>query len=633
MRLVTKDSQELVTVTKELVQVSAETRSSFESTANLYARVARSSRELGLSQRELIDFSRTVQQSIRISGSTAAEASAGVIQFGQALASSRLSGDELRSVLEQMPRLAQAIAEGMGVGIGTLRELGEQGELTAEAVLGALRKSAPEIAEEFKRLKPLASEALVVLRSSLMSTVGALDAASGVSEGFADAILDAAEQVRLFGDALTMNLDIKSVQNLGIVAQTTAATIFLLAFSIRSLKQALDLGIGLPIDALQNVLSRMGEQFSQNSRFGMGPGEFAEAFRLAYGDTVSETADNWEEQIGDMTDTIELFANRMKNLFTGGAVFKASDLDAIFGDPIDDIGRKAREAMARAGRNLQNMNMALDQQVTAATIAKQSGQEYADVLKLVKIRALGAASGQEELAKQTALLFMRFTRLQNGISDQAVVDAIREELRLIGMTNKARFVYLELQKLSADASVDQIDAVQLAAERLFDMQERLKGEMKFMENIAKKAAENILDAFADFLFDPFEDGVKGMLESFLTALRRMLANAVAFQILSGIPGIKGLLPTRAAGGPAFGPTLVGERGPEIVNMPSGSRVMNNSATKAALRDTSGMQFVTNIDARGADPGLIARLPGIMEDRDRRLMLAVQRYVTTGTLPI
>jgi hypothetical protein len=47
----------------------------------------------------------------------------------------------------------------------------------------------------------------------------------------------------------------------------------------------------------------------------------------------------------------------------------------------------------------------------------------------------------------------------------------------------------------------------------------------------------------------------------------------------------------------------------------------------------GMNFVTNIDARGADPGLIARLPQIMDARDRRLMLKMKDYVETGGMSL
>lgn len=48
-----------------------------------------------------------------------------------------------------------------------------------------------------------------------------------------------------------------------------------------------------------------------------------------------------------------------------------------------------------------------------------------------------------------------------------------------------------------------------------------------MNEFAVQAARNMQDAFADFLFDPFKDGVNGMLENFGIAIRKMIANAVA----------------------------------------------------------------------------------------------------------
>ena len=75
---------------------------------------------------------------VRVSGASAATSAAGITQFGQALSSGRLNGDELRSVLENLPRLAQALADGLGVTVGELRRMGEAGELTGQKVAGAL---------------------------------------------------------------------------------------------------------------------------------------------------------------------------------------------------------------------------------------------------------------------------------------------------------------------------------------------------------------------------------------------------------------------------------------------------------------------------------------------------------------
>lgn len=60
-----------------------------------------------------------------------------------------------------------------------------------------------------------------------------------------------------------------------------------------------------------------------------------------------------------------------------------------------------------------------------------------------------------------------------------------------------------------------------------------------MEEAARNASRNIHQSLADFLFDPFDSGVKGMLQSFTTMLRRMAAEAAAADILSGLFGKDG----------------------------------------------------------------------------------------------
>src|SRR5690606_41566579 len=77
----------------------------------------------------------------------------------QALASGELRGDELRSVLEQLPRLARAIGDGLvqiGVaaegGIGEIRRLAADGLLTAETVVSALLTQSQRIQEDYHRL-------------------------------------------------------------------------------------------------------------------------------------------------------------------------------------------------------------------------------------------------------------------------------------------------------------------------------------------------------------------------------------------------------------------------------------------------------------------------------------------------
>lgn len=180
LRLVTRGTKSLNDVTEELFNIANRTRSSFEATADLYARVALAARELGRSQQELLEFTESVNQAIILSGASAQEASAGLIQLAQGLASNRLSGDELRSVLEQLPLIADVIAKQLGVTRGELRKLGEQGQLTADIILDSFKSSRLELEQRFGKTVATIAQNFQVFRNNLIKAVQEVDNLTGI---------------------------------------------------------------------------------------------------------------------------------------------------------------------------------------------------------------------------------------------------------------------------------------------------------------------------------------------------------------------------------------------------------------------------------------------------------------------
>jgi len=172
--LVAGSTDNLRHLQEQLFESAQRTRSSYESISELYARVARNSDELGYSQETLLKFTELTQMSIRTSGINAIEASRGMIQLSQALASGVLRGDEFRAVMEQMPGTARAVANGLGVSVGALRAMAMEGELTAEKVINAVLKMEGSIREDFGKL-PI--------------TIG--DGMTRVGNAFSKAVLDA----------------------------------------------------------------------------------------------------------------------------------------------------------------------------------------------------------------------------------------------------------------------------------------------------------------------------------------------------------------------------------------------------------------------------------------------------------
>lgn len=168
LRLVTESTANLNRIQAELYQAAQGTRSSLEETVTLYAKMFRATESLALSQRELINVTTSIQQAMKISGATTQEASSAMIQFGQALASGRFQGDELRSILENFPRLARVIADGMGVTIGELRKLGSAGEITSAQVISAIQQQSGKIKAEFSQLPKTIADSWQQVKNALV---------------------------------------------------------------------------------------------------------------------------------------------------------------------------------------------------------------------------------------------------------------------------------------------------------------------------------------------------------------------------------------------------------------------------------------------------------------------------------
>lgn len=202
LKTVTDGEEELKNVTEELFAISERTRSSFQGTAELYARVGLSAKELGRTQSELLQFTESLNKAILLSGASAQEAESGLIQLSQGIASGALRGDELRSVLEQLPAVADVIAKSLGVTRGELRALGQEGKITADIVLDAFKQARVELDEKFAKSVPTLGQSFTVLNNSVIKFVGTVNESLGVTSFLSQVILVLANNVDILAAAL-----------------------------------------------------------------------------------------------------------------------------------------------------------------------------------------------------------------------------------------------------------------------------------------------------------------------------------------------------------------------------------------------------------------------------------------------
>lgn len=167
LKLATNNAQALATAQTGVFKIAQETRNSLLATTQLYARIERSTRDIGLNQSTILQLTKTINQAATLSGGGAA-AEAALFQLSQGLASGVLRGDELNSVLEQTPRLAQAIADGMDIPIGQLRKIAQEGKLTSAELLKAILKQKDVIAGEAAQAPVTVAQGFTAIRNAIV---------------------------------------------------------------------------------------------------------------------------------------------------------------------------------------------------------------------------------------------------------------------------------------------------------------------------------------------------------------------------------------------------------------------------------------------------------------------------------
>ena len=202
LKLVTKGNQELAETEKLLFDISQQTRSSFEGTAALYTKLSLNAKNLNVSQKQIAETVTLVNESIILSGASANEARGGLIQFSQGLASGRLQGEELRSVLENLPFLALQISKGLNTTVDNLRKMGAAGTLTTSAVLGALKKQSSEIQKSFQSFQPTISQSIQLLENAFTRFIGQAGQGSGAAKTAADAIKLLADNLNIVANTI-----------------------------------------------------------------------------------------------------------------------------------------------------------------------------------------------------------------------------------------------------------------------------------------------------------------------------------------------------------------------------------------------------------------------------------------------
>ncbi|MDV7454411.1 tape measure protein [Acinetobacter baumannii] len=222
LKLVTNNQAELNKATEDTFQIAQKTYSAWDSVLQVYQRFSDNAKTLNLTMDDTARLTETVSKAVAISGASAEAADAALVQFGQALASGTLRGEELNSVMEQTPALAKAIAQGMGITVGELRSIAAEGKITSQEIVKALRNVEKDVDTLFAKTDITIGQSLTLLNNEITKFVGESGKGSGAAEVLSGSIktlagnLDVLTSAMMVGGAYWLGTYIPAIYASGV---------------------------------------------------------------------------------------------------------------------------------------------------------------------------------------------------------------------------------------------------------------------------------------------------------------------------------------------------------------------------------------------------------------------------------
>lgn len=527
LKMATSSMSEFLLQQKAMHALARETHSDIEDTTNLYVKLAPALKDLGKSTSEINDMVSSFTKALKLGGASAEESAAAIKQFGQAMGSGALRGDEFNSIAEASPTLLRYMAEGLGVNVGELRKLGSEGKLTAEALSDAFSKMKETIDEDFSQLPVTVGSAFTDLKTEISLLADDFnkvsDATGGISgsiEYFANLIKNNRSDIIEFGRDVYRSFELMGTGILylgaGIVKSFTA----------------------MPAAVLS---------------------------------AVDKMVDVIVQRINAVIGMAEMAYNTIAQLWGGETSFKRVDISTHLADGLLNFRSKLEDEI----KNIKKSAGGILDDIIEDTTRKEAGMREARALAQSAFDIMRGKQDQKAVPRAQESSKKGVAKAARDTSEQDAKKAERERIRQINEELKLKDRMFDLQKRAADLSYSEVEKNQKLvaieyeraqasykallqkgeiSKQFYDeamaLEERLYQKQMFdasewgraMES-GLSGIENAMSSFLDYSSDgflKFGDLAKSVLGEIYKALvRELIISQMIAAIRRGVSGLFG----------------------------------------------------------------------------------------------
>jgi len=188
LKLVTGTQKELDQAMEDTFRIAQSARSEWTAVNDVYSKYMSNAKTLNLTQEQTAKLTETTAKAVALSGSTSESAAGALFQYGQALDGNILRAEEYNSLVDGAGGLLNAMAKGLGVTRGQLRQMMLDGKLTGEVITKALLKAGDSVDELFGKTDKTVGQAFGYLNNEITKFIGEAGKGTGASQALAGSI-------------------------------------------------------------------------------------------------------------------------------------------------------------------------------------------------------------------------------------------------------------------------------------------------------------------------------------------------------------------------------------------------------------------------------------------------------------
>lgn len=229
MRLVVNEGTDFDALMDDIFDSAQRARVGLDAFGTIAFRIGRALKDNEELGGRFLEVTELLGKSAVVSGASTQEMNAALIQLSQGLASGQLRGEELRSVMEQIPDVASRAAAGLGLTTAEFRELSLEGKISAEQFIEAFLSQAEQLERDFASVPRTVGQAVEQLTNEIQFVIGEQNRATGATgelteaiDRLREAVGDAAPVIGSIAGALA-NITALAVENLDVIKSLIAA--------------------------------------------------------------------------------------------------------------------------------------------------------------------------------------------------------------------------------------------------------------------------------------------------------------------------------------------------------------------------------------------------------------------------